>query len=57
MNLIMEPVDYVNDLIKQGYEPSVIAFYSKGIKYVNDTYRKEVEFLARGLMTLNEGTK
>ena len=57
MNLIMEPIDYVNDLIKQGYEPSVIAFYSKGIKYVNDTYRKEVEFLARGLMTLNKGTK
>lgn len=57
MNLIMEPKAYVNELIKQGYEPSVIAFYSKGIKYVNDAYRKEVEWLALGLMTLNEGTK
>ena len=50
MNLILEPKEYVADLIKQGYEPSVIAFYSKGIEYVDDKYRNEVERIALTLM-------
>ena len=54
MNLIMEPKAYVTDLIQQGYEPAVIAFYSKGIQWVNDEYRAEVERLALNLMTLKE---